>query len=125
MLHHGYLLVLTFSAAALVLAARWRAATSTTPPWRALGWLRSAGRLSYEIYLTHMFVVWLVVDRFTAAGADLRWGIAWYPLVLAGAWALGALVARFVSAPLERLFMRVGTSPAPARAGALTTEISA
>jgi peptidoglycan/LPS O-acetylase OafA/YrhL len=114
--HYGYMLVLTFTGAALVLAAHWRAATATTPPWRAFGWLRSAGRLSYEIYLTHMFVVWLVVDRYTAAGADLRWGVAWYPLVLAGAWALGWLVARFISAPLERALLRAGASRPPALA---------
>ena len=79
-----YMLVLTFSAAAVVIASYWRAAASSPPPMRAFAWLRSFGRLSYEIYLTHMFVVWLVVDRFTAAGGDLRVGLAWYPPVLAG-----------------------------------------
>lgn len=115
-LHYGYMLVLTASAAALVLAARWRAATATTPPWPAFGWLRSAGRLSYEIYLSHMFVVWLVVDRFTAAGGDLRWGVAWYPPILAGAWALGWLVARFISGPLERALARASASRPRVRA---------
>ena len=122
-LHFGEMLVLTGSAAALVIASRWRAATRTTAPWRAFGWLRSAGRLSYEIYLTHMFVIWLVVDRFDAAGADARSGAAWYLPVLAGSWALGWAVARFVSVPLERLVLRASASREPARAGA--TEVSA
>ncbi len=113
-----YMLVLTSSAAALVLAAHWRAAKATTPPWPVFGWLRSAGRLSYEIYLTHMFVAWLVVDRFKAAGADLRWGVAWYPLVLVGAWALGWLVARFISVPLERALAGASASRASAPTGA-------
>ena len=119
-LHFATMLVLTFSAAALVIACRWRQVLGGAPPLRAFGWLRSWGRLSYEIYLTHMFVVWLLVDRFDSAGADLRYGASWYPPVLAGAWALGWLVARFVSQPLERrLLRRAGASRVPARAGAL------
>ena len=108
----NYMLVLTFSAAAVVVASHWRARAATTPPWRAFAWLRSFGRLSYEIYLTHMFVVWLVVDRFVAAGGDLRLGVAWYPPLLAGTWALGWAVARFVSVPLERALLRQGASRA-------------
>ena len=124
-LRYGYMLVLTFSAAALVIAARWRAISDRTPPLQAFGWLRSFGRLSYEIYLTHMFVVWLVVDRFDAAGADLRLGAAWYPAVLVGAWALGWAVARLVSGPLERLVLRASASRLAAPASAMPTRVSA
>jgi peptidoglycan/LPS O-acetylase OafA/YrhL len=118
-LHYAYMLDFTFGAAALVIAARWRAAPEAAPPSRAFGWLRSFGRLSYEVYLTHMFVVWLVVDRFTAAGGDLRTGWIWYPPILAGAWALGWVVARVVSNPLERLLLRPRASRADAPAAAM------
>ena len=124
-LRFEYMLVLTFSAAALVIASRWRAGVGARPPMPAFGWLRSFGRLSYEIYLTHMFVVWLVVDRFDAAGGDLRLGAAWYPPILAGAWALGWIVARFISVPLERLLLRASASRASARTGALSPKVSA
>jgi len=124
-LRFKYMLVLTFSAAALVVAAHWRAVFDARPPARAFGWLRSFGRLSYEIYLTHMFVVWLVVDRFEAAGGDLRLGVAWYGPVLAGAWALGWLVARFISVPLARALGRAGASRAPAPLGDMSPKVSA
>ena len=48
------MLVLTGSAAASVIAARWRAVAGAARASRAFAWLRSCGRLSYEIYLTHM-----------------------------------------------------------------------
>jgi peptidoglycan/LPS O-acetylase OafA/YrhL len=124
-LRYDYMLVLTFSAAALVIASRWRAVPDAAPPTPAFAWLRSFGRLSYEIYLTHMFVVWLVVDRFQAAGDDLRLGVAWYPPVLAGAWALGWLVARFISKPLARALGRAGASPAGAPLLDIPAKVSA
>jgi peptidoglycan/LPS O-acetylase OafA/YrhL len=124
-LHFSYMLVLTGSAAALVIAARWRAVAGAVRASRAFAWLRSYGRLSYEIYLTHMFVVWLVVDRFDAAGADLRWGVWCYPPVLAGTWALGWLVGRFVSTPLERRLLRASASRATAPARGAAMEVSA
>ncbi|MCR6700663.1 MAG: hypothetical protein NVV68_05725 [Dokdonella sp.] len=67
-----------------------------------MGWLQAMGRRSYEIYLTHMFVVFAVVAIHQAVGADTYWGFLWHlPTVLA-AWALGALLARFWSDPINR-----------------------
>lgn len=117
-LRYGEVLVLTFSAATLVVAARWRAAVDAAPPSRAFGWLRSFGRLSYEVYLTHMFVVWWVVDGFAAMGGDPRWAVMCYPPLLAAAWLLGWGVARGVSGPLERRLLRTGASRASAGVGA-------
>lgn len=69
---------------------------------RGLDWLQRWGRLSYEIYLTHMFVVFGAVRLWRAAGGDPHAALAWYPPVLALAWVLGWLVARGFSQPCER-----------------------
>jgi peptidoglycan/LPS O-acetylase OafA/YrhL len=102
-IHEGCMLVLTFSAAALVLALHARGAVAR--PARALGWLRSMGRLSYEIYLTHMFVVFGVVGLAAAAerrGFKPSLGFVWFPPTVALAWALGWMVARWLSEPANR-----------------------
>lgn len=119
------MLLLTSSAAAVAIASHWRAVATPTPPWRAFAWLRSFGRLSYEIYLTHMFVVWAVVDAVDAAGATGRMSFAAYLPVLAGAWALGWLVARFVSQPLERMLLRPRGSASRVSPAAHATEARA
>jgi len=72
----------------------------------ATAWLRSFGRLSYEIYLTHMFVVWPVVRIFRAHGGGLAWGFLWYLPAVAASWVLGWLVARYISVPCERVVRR-------------------
>ena len=100
-LGNGSLLLLTLSVACLVLACHWRAGGPRALP--GLGWLRSFGRLSYEIYLTHMFVVWPVVRGFKASGGGLWWGILWYVPAVAASWGLGWLVARYLSIPCERV----------------------
>lgn len=98
LLHEGVMLVLTGSTLALLLAFR------AAPPGirRSLRWLCSWGRLSYEIYLSHMFVVFAITRLYRWSGADARLGFLWYLPAFALAWALGALVARAFSAPCER-----------------------
>lgn len=84
--------------------------------------LRACGRLSYEIYLTHMFVVLAATSymrsRAWPPGAPLAGAL----LVIGGAWALGALVERYLSSPANRWVrtaFRRGSStrqaPTPAR----------
>jgi peptidoglycan/LPS O-acetylase OafA/YrhL len=93
-LGNGTMLILTGGTAMLVMGlqqGRW-AVPGT-------GWLQSFGRLSYEIYLTHMFVVFGVVRMFRALGLSPWLGCLVYPLILGGAWLLGVIVARGVAAP--------------------------
>jgi peptidoglycan/LPS O-acetylase OafA/YrhL len=111
LLRDGYLLVLTFSAAILVLGMHWNARRGAA----ALGWLRSCGRLSYEIYLTHMFCVFTVVAIARGSGLDGAWGFAWYPPAIGLSWLFGFVVAHGFSQPCERWLRRTRPrQPAPA-----------
>src|SRR4051812_16340094 len=76
-----------------------RSATPSSTPARWLGALGAYGRLSYEIYLSHIFVVLGSVAIYKRLG----WGRENVDLllvfVLATSWAFGAAVERFISLP--------------------------
>jgi len=99
---NGTMLVLTASSALLLVGL-------DRPGVRGLpgtGWLQSFGRLSYEIYLGHMFVVFAVVAVHAALGGDAYWSFAWYVPGVLLSWLLGAVVARAWSLPCERRLLR-------------------
>jgi len=98
--------VLTLSSSSLILGLHWHHAGVRRAPMRGIGWLRSFGRLSYEIYLTHMFVVFGIVGLFRAAGENMRPGFWWYLPAVLLCWLLGALVARYFSDPCDRALRR-------------------
>lgn len=98
----GTILLLTFSALCAVLAFYWSAALGRPPRLVGLGWMCSYGRLSYEIYLTHMFVVLAMLRVFRSAGEGMRWGVLWYVPTIAVCWVLGWVVAKFFSGPCDR-----------------------
>ena len=100
------LFVLMISAAALILGFHLQA--RAVPGWSLMGtrWLQSCGRLSYEIYLTHSFVVLTVVRIFKLSHAGDRWGVLWFAPAILLAWALGWLVAKFYSVPCEQAMRR-------------------
>ncbi len=114
-LGQGTMLLLTLGTSLLIVAlsfgfgARWS---------RAARPLRSFGRLSYEIYLTHMFVVWPAVFLYHATGSDLRHGWLWFVPVVAFAWCLGWSIDRLVSTPADRMLRHwlSGQGSAPALA---------
>lgn len=125
--HYGTLLVLAVAAACLCAAAAWRDAEPGAMPRPAgarlvhglLAPLRAAGRLSYEIYLTHMFVVWAAVDAWNAAGRPpAAWPLAYAGVALACG-VLGAATSRWVSQPAERLVRRAWTPAATVRAATM------
>lgn len=93
----GYLLVLILAAVCLVLAS-----SEGGRCWRGFGWLGAMGRASYEIYLTHMFVVFAIVALARFSATDKAWGWIWYPPAVLLSWALGWFVARGFSEPANR-----------------------
>ncbi len=118
-LGNGLMLVLTVSAALLLIALHVEARDAEVRAPRAGGWLRSMGRLSYEIYLGHMFVVFGVVTIARAVDASPYWGFLWYVPVVFGSWLLGAIVAHSYSLPCERALRRRWMAPRQTRAAAL------
>ncbi|MCX7512990.1 acyltransferase family protein [Frateuria hangzhouensis] len=98
LLHEGVMLLLTGSTLALLAAFRIEPPRVPAP----LRWLCSWGRLSYEIYLSHMFVVFAITRMYRWSGADARTGFLWYLPAFVLCWALGALVMRCWSMPCER-----------------------
>jgi peptidoglycan/LPS O-acetylase OafA/YrhL len=98
------MLVLTIGTALLAVAfgSGWGAARLPA----GTGWLRSCGRLSYEIYLSHMFVVWPAIWLFRWSGGSLRHGWLFFPPTVALAWALGWAIDRIVSKRANRWLLR-------------------
>lgn len=93
----AYLLVLILGAVCLVLAS-----PEGGQSWWGFGWLGAMGRASYEIYLTHMFVVFTLVALARFSATDQAWGWIWYAPAVLLSWALGWLVARGFSEPANR-----------------------
>lgn len=98
LLGNGLMLVLTLSAAVLLYALKDE--RSGAP--RGVRWLTSMGRLSYEIYLTHMFVVFGVVAVYRGLESDAWFGFLWYAPIVGLCWLLGAILAHAYSIPLDR-----------------------
>jgi peptidoglycan/LPS O-acetylase OafA/YrhL len=70
--------------------------------WRAPRWLRpllAYGRRSYEIYLTHMFVVFAGFGLFLKLGGAVRMAPVLFVGVIVVAGVLGEVVGRFYSEP--------------------------
>lgn len=103
---NGTMLVLTFASACLVVGLHLRATQGQPLRLPGLGWLCSLGRLSYEVYLTHMFVVFGIVALFKASGMDARHGFLCYPPTVLLAWWLGAVLAQGYSIPCDRTLRR-------------------
>ena len=69
--------------------------------------LASLGQRSYEVYLTHMFVVFVFFDLFVNAGKPMRGVPILFIAVILIAALLGYLVARFYSEPMNKRIRRI------------------
>jgi peptidoglycan/LPS O-acetylase OafA/YrhL len=69
---------------------------------RLLSPLLRIGQYSYEVYLTHMFVVWAFFALFLKAGSRMPLVPLLFVVTILCAGALGFLVSRYYSEPLNR-----------------------
>ncbi|MGB2667785.1 MAG: acyltransferase [Candidatus Acidiferrum sp.] len=69
---------------------------------RAMSPLLNLGQRSYEIYLTHMFVVFGLFQLFVVYGKPMKGVASLFVVTIVAAGLLGELVARFYSEPLNR-----------------------
>jgi peptidoglycan/LPS O-acetylase OafA/YrhL len=69
----------------------------------ALSPLRNLGQRSYEIYLTHMFVVFSVFDVFVFAGKAMNTVVPLFIAVTVISALFGEVVARYYSEPMNRV----------------------
>jgi peptidoglycan/LPS O-acetylase OafA/YrhL len=115
LLHDAYLQVLCLSVCLLVLSAH----VLQPAPRPAWNWLVSMGRLSYEIYLSHMFIE-LTANRLyhAALGKDLRWTFLVYAPAIVLCFYLGKALERYVSQPCLRWLNNRGPLAALASQGA-------
>jgi peptidoglycan/LPS O-acetylase OafA/YrhL len=77
--------------------------------------LQKIGQYSYEIYLTHMFVVFVLFNLFVSAGKPMRLVPLLFGAVVLISGVLGGVVANFYSEPMNRRLRR----KAPAMESAL------
>lgn len=95
-INNHVMLLLCFSACFLLFAAD----LVKIEPVKGLGWLASMGRLSYEIYLSHMFIVLSVCSAYRAYMVkDMSWTFAVYPPTIIACVLLGLALDRWVSVP--------------------------
>ena len=95
--------LLELGTAMLVIAIQQRFETRPASGHWSTAMLRWYGRNSYEVYLTHMFVIWPMVGIFYHSRQPLNSALLWFLAMTALSGVLGYLVARFYSEPLNRI----------------------
>jgi peptidoglycan/LPS O-acetylase OafA/YrhL len=108
-----YITVLELGAALVLLA--FAGGLFANASWRGTRTIRAIGRQSYEIYLTHMFVVFATVAIFRATDASLAYVGVWYVGALVASIVLGAVVARSYSEPANAALRARLLAPAAER----------
>jgi peptidoglycan/LPS O-acetylase OafA/YrhL len=99
-------------------------AATTQTEWtspRVLGPLIRMGRYSYEIYLTHMFVVFAFFDLFLHTGKPMRGVPFLFIFAILVAALLGAGIANLYSEPANRFLRRKLAKPIRSRASIALT----
>ncbi|RZU42768.1 acyltransferase family protein [Edaphobacter modestus] len=101
-------------------------AAATQSSWRAprlLSPLLILGRNSYEIYLTHVFVVMALFEMFVHLGKPLQVVPLLFITTIGCAGVLGSLVAAFYSEPMNRTIRRKAAGAASAPEPAIPAQV--
>jgi peptidoglycan/LPS O-acetylase OafA/YrhL len=101
-----YITVLSLGTALILLWMHFRHARGKATNHALLGWLAEAGRYSYEIYLTHMFVVFGCWELFRLVDGSDAAVYVLYLSTLVVSYGLGAMVARSFSNPVNAWLRR-------------------
>lgn len=96
-----HLTILAIGTALILLWSQHRLDQGKQKASRWTAFLRAFGRNSYEIYMTHMFVVFSMVGIFKSLSLAGGWTWLLYISTILLAGLLGALVARYFSNPLN------------------------
>jgi peptidoglycan/LPS O-acetylase OafA/YrhL len=94
--------VLNLGVALLIIGLQQRFEQGINPArwWSAI--LRWFGRNSYEVYLTHMLVVWPAITMFRSTNQPIDRAPIWFLVIAAFTGIVGWLLAQFYSEPLNR-----------------------
>ena len=91
---------------------------------RILAPLLNLGQHSYEIYLTHMFVVFAFFDLFVYLGKPMGMVLPLFLIVILLSGIVGAIVARYYSEPMNRILRRRTKHPVAPPAGSAEIEVA-
>ncbi len=107
-MHDHMMLVLCLSAVLLIMAAVSAQARVSLP---GLNWLAKMGRLSYELYLSHMLIVMPVFHLYQwLLPGDTRWHFLAYPPMLLACFVLASWLERHFSLPARRYLLQRGAT---------------
>lgn len=97
-----YITVLSVGISLVILWMHYRHTDGRQCRLLLLVWLQQLGQYSYEIYLTHIFVIIACVSAFKAAELSTGWIYFLYIAVIAFTYILGMLTACYFSNPINR-----------------------
>lgn len=93
--------ILSFGVSLILLWMHEKHHTGTAKSRTVYNWLIPMGRYSYEIYLTHMFVVLLASSIFNSFSLDENWLIPFSLLTISFSYLLGKIVFIYFSEPVN------------------------
>lgn len=98
--------LLAIGVAMVLIWMQHRQSTGQQKQYAIFRWLSFLGRNSYEVYLTHMFVVVILVSLFKKWGGSGEWTWLLYLLGVILSGLLGEAVARYFSNPLNEILRK-------------------